>query len=793
MIRTGVLLCILVPSMAVGEDSYVRLENDSLLVEFSRVDGSITRLRNKVKNLDLVASVSDSPRPWALLLAPFQIVADFTQFHITASPDTVTHNVTLQWETPYDITVKAEAQLAPGSDQLVLKCAAENTGNHTILALRYPAIQGIGPLGEVATHDRLLHSTAMGCLFHDPFHLFQAGSADPLAAGLVVSRYPNGFHGSALQLMAYYTEGQGGFYIATQDSSCSDKDLNFFKSSPESLTCEIAHMQSDARPGKSLAVDYPIAIAALTEGTWYEAAERYREWAVKQPWCQRGTRHARMNKGDACQWLLEDIGAVGMWWPFRSDLRDTIVRTRELYGAPLLHLELWWSNEGSRQAAQSEGDRFGPFYFPFLALRQESVFAGHGRDQIVPPAMPISPDWIAMCPVQPAWRQIFCESAEDMVGLQPQRHHQIWVDENRTGCQADCLYYDIGPCAGIPTHCYAADHEHNPGAGREITQSHRSLLGESQRRASAVKGQYVPIGTECVSEPFVDCLDLYYARNAGFAPDMEVANYVRRLTWLPDGQMETIPLFPFIYHEYGPMAVQGIYPIPPWNTAEGDPYFAWAEARAVLWGGLITTFPRTAGDAVSDQRTRWLRNLVAARTVFAKDFLAYGRLQRPPAIVCDSIDIDHGLAEGGWLRTIRFSQDTAELQRALSIPDEGQKDQTDSEGITVEQWAKSMLALPATPAKSSTMRVPAVVGQAYTRGDSRLGILLVNLPSNADSEIQLEVDPVACGLPPSTYSLKRITADGERRLNDVHDRSKITLQLSPGEVALLEAVRQDRL
>ena len=66
------------------------------------------------------------------------------------------------------------------------------------------------------------------------------------------------------------------------------------------------------------------------------------------------------------------------------------------------------------------------------------------------------------------------------------------------------------------------------------------------------------LGTECVSEPFVGCLDLAYVRNAGFNPDMETYTYVRDLTWRPDGRMEVVPLFPYVYHEHGPVAIQGI-------------------------------------------------------------------------------------------------------------------------------------------------------------------------------------------------------------------------------------------
>jgi hypothetical protein len=381
-----------------------------------------------------------------------------------------------------------------------------------------------------------------------------------------------------------------------------------------------------------------------------------------------------------------------------------------------------------------------------------------------------------------------------MAGARPLRHHQIWVDENQTGCRADCLYYDIGPCAGVPTHCYAHNHVHPPGAGHAITRAYVSLFEESQRRASRTRGAYVPIGTECVTEPFVGCLDLYYARNAGFSLDMETFPYVRDLTWLPDGRMEIVPLFPFVYHEYGPVAMQGIYAVPPWGLSEAEDYFAWAEARTVLWGGLIVSFPAVDRPAPSDARVRFLRSLVAARTDFARDFLAYGRMQRPPAIHCGSIDIDHGLAEGGWLRTIRFPRSNLKPPALPSSAGQPGQDKDRSKDLSVEQWAQGMLALPAKPAQSRTLRTPAVLCQAYTLGNDRLGILLLNLRADKEESVRLPVDPTAYGLPAATYELRQAGVADKRRSGEFKDRHEIDLTLPPRVVVVVEAIRiQGRL
>jgi hypothetical protein len=785
MIPSCLFALMILSSPSVEGNAPVALENKHLLVEFSAKDGSITRLRNKRAQMDLLTVAPRSGRPWALLLTSWELASDFESFRITPSRGKGVQTVALEWKTRYRITIKAEARLAEDSDELVLRCSAENAGDRTVLAFRYPAIQGIGTLSEDGARDRLLHSTMMGALFFDPFHLFQADVAG--GSGMALSRYPNGFHGSALQLMAYYAKGRGGFYIAAKDGDCGDKDLNFFKAADnKSLTCEIAHIQGDARPGKSLVVGYPVVIAALTRGTWYEAAERYRSWAVQQSWCKRGTVRRRVAAGDACRWLIEEIGAVGMWWPFRNDIREDIVRTRRLYGAPLLHLDLWWSHGPSHEAAHRNGDRFGPFYFPFLAQKGRDAYEANSADRIVPSSIPGLTDWISMCPAQPGWRKIVCESAEDMAGAGPLRHHQIWVDENRKGCRADCLYYDIGPCAGVPTHCYATNHAHAPGAGGAITRAYVSLIDETRRIASRVRGAYVPVGTECVSEPFVGCLDLYFSRNAGLNPDMENSLYVRHLTWLPDGRMEIIPLFAFVYHEHGPMAVQWVHPVSVWDVPKGEDLFTWAEARTVLWGGLIVSAPLPP---VSEDRVRFVRSLVSARTQFAHDYLAYGRMQHPPEFRCGTLDLDHGFAEGGWLRKIRFSGSAPDIRAFGLDPKELDRKREHPEEITVAEWSKSLLAIPATPSKTRTLRVPSVLCQAYTLDDDRLGILLVNLRSNAEELVHLPVDPVSYGLAPGKYEIQQAGSDDRRLLGESFGPHEIELKLPPRNLILVEARR----
>jgi len=783
------LNCIAKSSLA---DEALALENEQLRVEFSKTDGTITRLRNKVAGLELISQPPSAPRAWAMLLGPPKLVSDFTSFQFAFDNNTPSTKLHFEWQTPYDITISADAELPADSNGLRLTAAAKNAGERTMLALRYPDIQGIGTLSSDGKNDQLLHSTMMGAIFDDPFHLFAHDGAISQQRGLVVSHYPNGFHGSATQLMAYYEKGVGGFYLAAEDGHATDKDFNFFKATEQSLSCEIAHFNWDARPGKSLELDYPVIIAAMTEGTWYEAAERYREWALRQSWCARGTLHERVEKGDASPWLIEDTGAVGMWWPFRQDIRPQIRRTHELLDTSLLHLELWWQHHDSVAAARQLGDRFGPFYFPNLALKGKSSFDSTQNDAITPLTTVISSDWIAMCSSQSGWQTNFIESAEDMVGHTMPRHHQIWMEENKTGCDADCLYFDIGPCAGIPTHCYATDHQHSPGAGRHITDSHVSLLLESQQRASKAKGAYVPLGTECITEPFLGAYDMYYPRNAGFGLDMEIWPYVRQLTWLPDGKMQTVPLFAFIYHDYSPLSMQGVHSADPWNSPpESEGINTWAEARAYLWGGVMTIAPLDPNLQVSPARERFLRSLAAARTKFAKDYLVYGRMQQPPNFQCETITLDHGLAIGGWLRKLRFeSKETA--AKAIGLPIEEKKDNpsdaknSSSADLTVEHWVKEMLELGATPATTKTVDVPSIVCNTYSTTDHRVGVLFVNLHATDSTRLDVPLDRLVTHLTHKNVRLIRHTIDGATDLEYHAGMSSVAIDLPPREVVLLE-------
>jgi hypothetical protein len=164
-------------------------------------------------------------------------------------------------------------------------------------------------------------------------------------------------------------------------------------------------------------------------------------------------------------------------------------------------------------------------------------------------------------------------------------------------------------------------------------------------------------------------------------------------------------------------------------------------------------------------------------------------MRRPPAVACETLDIDHGLGDGGWLRKIRSTGIEAALGAPLSLAKDPTKGEGNSRALSVEQWATSVLSIPATPAHSRTLRVPSVLCQAYTLEDDRLGILLVNLRADAEELVRVPMDPHDYGLPAGTYELRQVGMVDQHPMGTYPHQREMELMLPPREVVLLTASR----
>ena len=84
-----------------------------------------------------------------------------------------------------------------------------------------------------------------------------------------------------------------------------------------------------------------------------------------------------------------------------------------------------------------------------------------------------------------------------------------------------------------------------------------------------------------ISELLIPQVDFFQARaeaspSSGFEADFWRA-------WVVEGTVEKIPLFAYVYHEYGPVRMDGWAKL----AAEAGDIFYWVASRVALWGGLF--------------------------------------------------------------------------------------------------------------------------------------------------------------------------------------------------------------
>ncbi|HVU79226.1 MAG TPA: DUF6259 domain-containing protein [Gaiellaceae bacterium] len=534
----------------------------------------------------------------------------------------------LSWES--ERGDELEATVSPDDDTLRFRISARPVRGPAPEVVEYPVIGGIGALsGE----DALVHSYATGLLFHNPLELFR-GDGEGTARGVVHAPYPEGFSGATMQLMAYYAAGRGGFSFSADDETGAQKWFDFAKRG-DHLEASFGHGSPDL--GRPLEPAYDVIVAPLLDGNWWEAADRYKAWAAGTRWCAARRERPR--------WLFEEVGVCTFGINAGRDRSRWLRAIRELAGAPVFHvlgpnwshvpgdyrgtlpggLDDWFPaqlDEANLAAIRERGDRVAPFFFDLLFGRDRSEHeAGVAALQQIPDP-PLSVDAYTfpfLCPATPFARTLHRERDARLV--------------RETG--VDAVYYDIS-ANNVIKRCSDASHGHPRGGGAFLVDAYRELYSDPPG---------VVRGTEMINEVFVDRLDFYQARaEASPVSSFEADRY---RDWVKDGSVEKVPLFAYVYHEHGPVRLDGWAKL----SRETGELFYWVGARVLAWGGLFELnyefSPLENVDGVAEpldehyallpdhrydvdpEKAAFVRELAAARTGPANRYLAYGTMLPP--------------------------------------------------------------------------------------------------------------------------------------------------------------------
>ncbi len=284
----------------------VALDSPQLRVVIDSMTGALREIVHKRAQLALIAA------PEVAAQHPFMIVLDDGTTVRTWKRCTVTSDgklakaVTVRWALDDGLELSARLHIDAASGDVHCKTTLANPRELPVAAVAYPYLAGIGRLGDMPDDDELVHPYATGFLVRNPLdHLPPVASetegGEPISLGL----YPEGFSGSTMQFMAYSAAGRGGFYIAAEDPLGREKWLNFYRHIEGDLRASIWHGPTSHATRGEIAVQYPVVLAALDGGAWYDAAERYKAWAMTQPWASQGPL---WDRDDRSRWLLEEVG-----------------------------------------------------------------------------------------------------------------------------------------------------------------------------------------------------------------------------------------------------------------------------------------------------------------------------------------------------------------------------------------------------------------------------------------------------------------------------------------------------
>ncbi|MBU1628319.1 hypothetical protein KKB18_13200, partial [bacterium] len=577
---------------AFSQNDAFKIENDYLSIILSAKNGAIQSIYNKKKGLELISQKQELP-PWALNLERQSIINDCESFNFNKIPgeaDEVLYR--LEWIVRgLPIQIKCSVKVEKDKPDIEFYIHIINRTMQKIFSISFPIIRGITELGDKTRDDFLVHPSGGGLLVKNPMSTFNPGNPQDYKTKFANSEYPDGYHGSPMQFIGYFDEDSGGFYFATHDPYSTCKEINFYKDFNEnSLYIEFIHKNWDSsrHNASEISLDYPIVIGVLNRGDWYEGAERYRSWVEGKmgnppPWAKNAWDLNIQDK-KARDWLKEDVGLCTFGISSRRNQTRLLRELGKSFDTPIFHitafdwenndtsntdwgnddLKVCFFNKNNLKVIRRNGDYFALYKNDcFISKKCEEYFNSFGKsgtEIFFEDRNNISE---YMCPYDEAWVEFY--AARDVFMT------------SSDGPKSDGIYNDISLCNAAPLVCNNILHTHPQEIGRGMIEAYRNLIFSS-KKACMEKNQtrYIPFGTELIIENLVDLIDFYQAR--GFA---EVQGFFE---WNGDitGMIEKIPLFTYVYHEMGPVRLDGFLKL----SKEFGDIFYYIAAKVIFWGGI---------------------------------------------------------------------------------------------------------------------------------------------------------------------------------------------------------------
>lgn len=466
---------------------------------------------------------------------------------------------------------------------------------------------------------------------------------------------------SYAQFLAWYAP-DAGVYLACDDTEGNVKLLKAVRRE-EGVRLGVAHVGDWPEPGQRT-LEYSVLLRSF-EGDWYDAADLYRDWTLRQAWATPLTERI-----DVPAWLLEsplhltirlqgylDDGpapAIAEFLPYEKCI-PLLERVASRTESPLVAVLMSWERGGpwvypdcfppvggeeslSRfvEMARERGWQVGSFCNGTRWVVRHSCngydgweyYRQHGGERGVcrtHRGEPWAENWDAN------WRPSYacCAAQEQTASIATE-----FVGRLAGWGMRSIQFFDQNiNAATFP--CFAEDHGHPAVPGKWMAAAMADLVA-SFRRATDDAGATEAIqSTENACNEF--CLPLF--------PQCDV-----RVSPPSAGATDYIPLYQYLFHEcivmHGMMSTGPEPHSLPVRTAW---CFAWGGIPGAVMTGDGTllnrdTFnwapwePKVGSD---DHALEMLRVTAALRRGRARDLLVTGRMLRPAEVACDLVEWEY--------------------------------------------------------------------------------------------------------------------------------------------------------
>ncbi|MFZ2640670.1 MAG: DUF6259 domain-containing protein, partial [Verrucomicrobiia bacterium] len=532
----------------------VTLETDTTRIGFDPDrNGAIVSLVDKATGRDFAAPKAVAPLLYELSFTNAPSLTETATADVTVKRDGNSVVITAARHTNAAVAVECRFRTEPGSPLIFGRIAVRNDSGHALTNVRFPALAWPKQLGTSPEREFLVLPRNDGCLIQSPASIGWLPSAP----------YPGS---ASMQFLAHYDD-TAGLYAASYDSRCYTKSFGVEKRG------DVFRMAMMHRPPIQARgewhTEYDVAIGTF-RGDWQTAADIYKKWALKQPWCRR-TLAQRVAGGDVPRWLTEP--SLFYAYSLRGEVEPKKIGNRlpsvpqqaaawrDLLGGPTTFMLMSW---------EKLGPWIAPDYFPpfggerdFKAATAALHANGH-RTLVFLSGL----NWTlrkqggsdaGTLDDTVAFEKRGAASAICDADGQPQRSGKpnAGVGEKAVICPAtplarelllgatlecqrlgiDCVQADQIVGGGMPP-CFSDKHGHPRGGGNWSAGALYKMFNEIRREGRKHSKDFA-WSIEEPGEFFIPVLDTYHARDYSQG------------RWPRDGEgVVGVPLFTHVYHEF---------------------------------------------------------------------------------------------------------------------------------------------------------------------------------------------------------------------------------------------------